>query len=71
MSTHAAPPQNFVFTVEEAALFLKLGRTTVYRLIGTGELKSVTIGRSRRVPLEALTAYVHDLMNQAGHSAAA
>ncbi|GCD97111.1 helix-turn-helix domain-containing protein [Embleya hyalina] len=71
MSNHAPPPTNFVFTVEEAALFLKLGRTTVYRLIGTGELKSVTIGRSRRVPLEALTAYVHDLMNPADHSAAA
>lgn len=37
------------YTVSEVAEHLRLGRTTVYRLIGTGELPSILIGGSRRV----------------------
>jgi excisionase family DNA binding protein len=47
--------------VEEAAIRLGLGRTIVWGLVSTGELESVTIGRSRRVPVEALDAYVERL----------
>ena len=31
-------------------------RSTVYELIASGAIPSITIGRSRRVPLEALRA---------------
>ena len=42
-----------------AAEWLGLGRSTVYELIASGALPSITtIGRSRRVPLEALRAWV-------------
>jgi len=37
---------------------LRLGRTLVYRLISSGELESVTVGRLRRVPAECLAEYV-------------
>ena len=47
--------------VEEAAIRLGLGRTIVWGLVSSGELESVTIGRSRRVPVEALNAYVERL----------
>jgi len=47
--------------VEEAAIRLGLGRTIVWGLVSSGELESVTIGRSRRVPVEALDAYVERL----------
>jgi excisionase family DNA binding protein len=50
-----------LLTVEEAAKRLRLGRTLVYRLIGSGELESVTVGRLRRVPAECLTEYVATL----------
>ncbi len=42
----------------EAAELLGLGRSTVYELIASGAIPSITIGRSRRVPLEALRAWV-------------
>jgi excisionase family DNA binding protein len=42
----------------EAAELLGLGRSTVYELIASGALPSITIGKSRRVPLEALRAWV-------------
>ena len=38
-----------VLTAEETADLLKVGRTTVYDLIKTGELTSIIIGRLRRV----------------------
>ena len=50
-----------LLTVEEAARRLQLGRTLVYRLISSGELESVTVGRLRRVPAECLAEYVATL----------
>jgi excisionase family DNA binding protein len=51
-------PDELLLTVEEAARRLQLGRTLTYRLISSGELESVTVGRLRRVPAECLTEYV-------------
>ena len=55
----------------EAAELLGLGRSTVYELIASGAIPSITIGRSRRVPLEALRAWVRAQTDAgaAGHSA--
>ena len=44
--------------VEEAALRLGIGRTSMYRLIGTGEVESVQIGGLRRIPAPCLREYV-------------
>lgn len=45
-------------TVEEAARTLAIGRSAAYELIASGQLASVKIGRSRRVPVQALRDYV-------------
>jgi excisionase family DNA binding protein len=45
-------------TPEEAAGLLGIGRTRVYRLMATGELRSVLIGRSRRLPTDGLIEFV-------------
>lgn len=50
-----------ILTVEQAAKVLGVGRTLMYSLVMAGEVESVTIGRLRRVPTEALTAYVDRL----------
>ena len=42
----------------QAAQHLSIGRTTVYRLMTDGELTSIRIGRSRRIPLASIGAYV-------------
>lgn len=49
---------DIVLTIEEAAQWLKVGRTLMCQLIRTGEVESVTIGRLRRVPLDCLKEYV-------------
>jgi excisionase family DNA binding protein len=51
-------PAGLLLTVDEAAERLRLGRTFVYRLIMSGELESVKVGRLRRVPAECLPEYV-------------
>jgi excisionase family DNA binding protein len=46
-----------LLSVEDAAQRLSIGRTTMYTLLKDGQINSVRIGRLRRVPAEALTAY--------------
>ena len=58
-STSSAPDPTLVaLTVEEAARRLGVGRTMMYALLASGEIPSVTIGRLRRIPAEALSDYV-------------
>ncbi|WP_419996355.1 excisionase family DNA-binding protein [Streptomyces boninensis] len=62
-------PTLALLTVEEAARRLGVGRTVCFRLIASGDLESVTLGRSRRVPAEAVPEYV-DRLRQTQRSAA-
>jgi excisionase family DNA binding protein len=49
-------------TPEEAARRLSVGRTTIYELMSSGELRSVNIGRCRRVPVSSLSSFVSNLI---------
>lgn len=49
---------------EQAAQELNIGRTGLYELMASGELESVKIGRSRRVPRAALAAYIDRLRGE-------
>lgn len=51
-----------VLTIEEAAQRLRIGRTTMYALVKTGQIRTVTIGRLRRVPAFCLDEYVQNLL---------
>ena len=50
-----------LLTAEEAANVLRIGRTTVYALMKSGDLRSVHIGRSCRSPQAELKRYVRRL----------
>lgn len=56
---HATP--RLLLTVEQAARRLNVGRTHLYALMASGDLESVRVGRLRRIPADALTAYVASL----------
>ncbi len=56
------PTLKVLLTPEEAAARLGIGRTKVFDLIANGRLRSVSIGRSRRVPTAALEAFVAQLL---------
>jgi len=51
----------YLLTVERTAQRLEIGRTKVYELIAAGELESIKIGAARRIPVEALHAYIERL----------
>ncbi len=46
---------------EEAAEVLAVGRDRIYELIGSGLLRSVKLGRSRRIRAAELEAFVEEL----------
>ena len=48
-------------TVEETMHRLRISRMTVYRLINSGELRSLTIGRRRLVSEQAIADYISAL----------
>ncbi|MBP8535270.1 helix-turn-helix domain-containing protein [Streptomyces sp. MK37H] len=47
-----------LLTVPEVMARLKIGRSTVYDLIRSRRLPSITIGRARRVPASALRDFI-------------
>ena len=53
-----------LLTVPEAAAALAISRSKLYELLASGLIRSVRIDGSRRVPIEALEAYVAGLLNQ-------
>jgi excisionase family DNA binding protein len=53
-----------LLTPEEAGKRLSIGRSSVYELMGNGSLESVTIGRSRRIPSDALKVFVERLRGE-------
>ena len=50
-----------LLTVDEAAQRLGIGRSHAYVYVLRGELESVKLGRSRRVPAEAVDEFVKRL----------
>lgn len=55
-------PSPLLLRVEQVAELLSVGRSRVYDLMRTGELPSVRIRATRRVPRSAVLAYVDRLM---------
>ena len=66
-------PARALYDVPEAMVMLNLSRTQIYELIRSRRLVTVTQGRRRLVPAEAITDYVALLLReaQAGHGHAA
>ncbi|WP_367124841.1 helix-turn-helix domain-containing protein [Streptomyces phytohabitans] len=54
-----------LLTVPEVMLRLKVGRSTVYDLIRTHRLPSLTIGRCRRIPASAVRDFISGHMEVA------
>lgn len=58
-TSEEVPP--LLFTVDEAARCLSIGRHRVFDLIREGGLRSVKVGASRRVSARALCEFVSQL----------
>jgi excisionase family DNA binding protein len=47
-------------TVAEVAAMMRVSKMTVYRLVHSGELPALRVGRSFRVPEQAVQGYLRD-----------
>ncbi|MEU6918877.1 helix-turn-helix domain-containing protein [Streptomyces olindensis] len=64
MST-ALPTTHQALTVPEVMEALRLSRFKVYDLIRSNQLQSIKIGRSRRVPADALHVFMQNQLREA------
>ena len=53
-------------TVQEVAAVMRVSKMTVYRLVHSGELASVRVGRSFRVPEQAVHDYLRGAFDSTG-----
>jgi excisionase family DNA binding protein len=64
---HAIKPQitrRILYSVEEAANLLGIGRTYMFHLVATGEVDSFKVGKHRKIPSGALDMYVKRLREE-------
>jgi len=50
-----------LYSVNQVAHILSIGRTATYDLIRSGRLQSVKIGASRRIPSAAVDQFLRDI----------
>jgi excisionase family DNA binding protein len=60
--------EQLMVTVARAAAMTDVGRSTGYQLVATGEWPSVKVGRSIRVPVAALRAWLEQRMRATSRS---
>jgi excisionase family DNA binding protein len=54
----ATPQSKLLITIDEAAGLLNIRRTLFYRLMREGDILTIKVGRTRRVPVMSLREYV-------------
>jgi excisionase family DNA binding protein len=62
--TFAHHGDKLLLSPEEGAGLLGVGRTHMFELIARGEIESFKIGRLRRIPREAIHAYIERLRSE-------
>jgi len=61
----SGPHVKYLYRVPEAMAVLSLKRSTIYELIRSGRLRSVTEGTTRLIPASAIVDYVALLESEA------
>ena len=59
-SPDASPGEKRAYRINEAVAAYRLSRSTIYKLIATGTLRTVKIGGRRLVPRDALEALLNE-----------
>jgi excisionase family DNA binding protein len=58
MTSDRGPMRSRFLTVAEVAEIMRVSKMTVYRLVHSGEMPAVRVGRSFRVPQDAVETYL-------------
>jgi len=56
-----ADPKPRLLSIKQAHRAIGISRTSLYALLVTGRVRSVTVGRRRFVPLEAIDEFIASL----------
>lgn len=71
LPTSGAPSAPSFLTVAEVAAMLRVSKMTVYRMVHSGELPAMQVGRSFRVPQRAVEEYLAAGLGDWGHGESA
>lgn len=65
----AGVAEKLAYRIPEAVAATGIGRSRLYELMRSGEIRSVTLGRTRLIPAEDLRDFVARLRTQGGDAA--
>ena len=51
-------------SIKEACMFLSLGKSSLYQLMGKGDVPFVFVGSNRRIPRKALVDFTESILEQ-------
>jgi excisionase family DNA binding protein len=57
-------PSPLLVTVDTAAKMLSIGRTSLYQLMGKGEIAFLQLGACRRIPVSELERWIADRLRR-------
>jgi excisionase family DNA binding protein len=57
-------PDRLLYSIEEAAELLGIGRTFMFHLVASGEVDSFKIGKRRKIHRDALDSYIARLRSE-------
>lgn len=55
--------ENLIIDLDTLCEQLKIGYSTAYRLLRTGEIKAFRIGRNWKIPASSVSEYIHNQCN--------
>ena len=58
---HFEEKKSKVFTIEDLMEYLSIGKTTAYKLLRTGKIQTLRIGRLYRIPKKAVDDYINSV----------
>lgn len=58
---HFEEKKNKVFTIEDLMDYLSIGKTTAYKLLRTGKIQTLRIGKLYRIPKKAVDDYINSV----------
>lgn len=61
-----SPVPRYVLDIPEAAAALRISRAQLFRLIASGELPSIKIGKRRLVPVREVEAFISRQLQNGG-----
>lgn len=47
-----------ILTIDELMDYLQIGRNTAYRLVNSGKIKSIRVGKKHRIPREEIAEFI-------------